>query len=367
MVALLLTIAISGSQAKEIDSAYWSVEHKISAVGGGVNRQEDRLYLFKGGVAVRGFYQAGVDTLDLPNMKRDDRFGAWTKTGDRLTIRWGGGANPQSFRSEETGYVGDGMTWRPLKRVDGIKPNALFAQEDPKNDGCQLMLRSDGTFTFRNAHRINLIDLSKVAPDNGSGSYAIRNWTLYLKYRSGQVASLSLELPHAQDVDKAEFLYLATQNFYRWPGQLQGAAEPKREKIGDLSVLRSPGWIRSDDKKTGATTLSAPSLPQGVVCSVTFPPAQGFTGTAGEWHNTIWTPLTQGTKPVGGKTSEKVGPFLRSWTRLDRTKGDPLWISVYTLTSKGKGVVAMFACNRQDLFEPLLLEVEAMMATAKLP
>jgi hypothetical protein len=232
------------------------------------------------------------------------------------------------------------------------------------------MLRADGTFAFRNAHRINMIDRTKVAPDQGSGTYLIRNWTLYLKFGTGQTASLSMELPHTQEVGSTEFLYLATQNFYRWPGQFLGVPAspgPKADKVGDLSFLRSPGWIRTDDKQTGATTLTAPNLPQGIVCSVTFPPAQDFKGIAGEWHTSLWNPLIQGGNATGGKSSEKVGLFLRSWTRLDRATGGPLWISVYTLVSKGKGVVAMFATNRQDLFEPLFPEVETMMSSAKLP
>lgn len=372
MVSTLIAVMMMNEQGKEIDSAFWSVESRVSVTSSSMVRQEGRLYLFKNGVAVSGFYQAGVDSLDLASIKRDDRYGAWTKSGGKLNIKWGGGFNPQSFTLGDTGYTGDSTTWRPLKSVDGIKLNALFAREDPKNDGCQLMLRKDGTFTFRNAHRINLIDLSKVAPDNGSGSYVIRNWTLYLKYSGGQTASLSLELPHTQNADNAEFIHLATQNFYRWPGQLASggsttaAPTSVQEKIGALSFKRSSGWARSDDSQTGVSTLSAPYLPKDVLCSVSFVPAQDYKGSGEEWHSALWGPLTQGVKTVGGAKSEKVGVFTRSWTKLDRGEQGPLWISIYTVTAKGKGYVVMFATNRQDLFEPLLPEVEAMMATAKL-
>ncbi|HVL39353.1 MAG TPA: hypothetical protein VM328_08195 [Fimbriimonadaceae bacterium] len=374
MLATLLgmaTLTSNLTQAKEVEG-FWSVSMKID-LSGSVGRQESRLYLFKGGVAVTGMHQEGIDSLDLAKIKatrNDTNYGTWTKTGSKLRIRWGGGTNPQTFTQQGANWVGD-ETFRPLKRVDGLKMNGIFAREELKWDGAQLMLRPDGTFVFRNAHRVNFVDLSKVAPNDGGGSYSIQNWTLYLKYNNGQTATMSFELPHTQEAAKAEFVTIASQNFYRFSGTLTlpaGTEGPPMvpTKIGSLNLSVPADWTRQDHAQVGLTVLMPPGIPPGRLCAVSFTTPEPFAGDERAHHEGTWKAITQGLKMFEGKPGgEKVGPFLRSWGKLRRDDSSFLGLSLYTYVADGKGVAVMYAADIEQIFDKHFGACDGMMRTAK--
>src|SRR5688572_6521764 len=255
MIALALFIVGSvsphgSSSTGEIEAAYWSMEMKYSVSpfgGSGRNKVEDRLYLFKNGVAVRGFHREGVDALDMAQIKadtKDDHYGRWTKTEKTLTLKWGGGSS-QKHTASGSSYTDGSMTWRPLKKVDGIRLNGRFAGGDPAWEGTsQVMFLPDGNFAFRNVRKaISSMDLTAKLPEHGSGTYDVRNWTLYLNFSNGQKGHFSFELPMSEDSKSPTFVTLATNTYTREPGELP---MPKREKFAGIEMLLADGWVKSE-------------------------------------------------------------------------------------------------------------------------
>jgi hypothetical protein len=139
--------------------------------------------------------------------------GAWRKIGDdKVEIRRTA-ADPPIVYQRVDGKLGE---WEPMPRVDGMKLSGRYAKKSQKGAIVEFYywmdftedgkFKTDGLLTFLGGLDI---DWPKF-PDKLSGTYEIRDWTIFFKFDDGRTWSTDFSTLNRDPNDKTGILFRTT-------------------------------------------------------------------------------------------------------------------------------------------------------------
>lgn len=145
--------------------------------------QYERIWLRSDGVAdfttvyPRG-HAASPETLKLDPDLLSGRTGAWKPAGDsQVELLRAAGASPELYLRRDGRLERDGQVWQPMPPVDGLRLEGTW-----KLDDLGITFTKDLRYEDRGvAAFVAVGDVSPTRPPRvGSGTYEIREWTLFL-------------------------------------------------------------------------------------------------------------------------------------------------------------------------------------------
>jgi hypothetical protein len=159
--------------------------------------QYERIWLRSDGVAdfttyyPEGYASAAVVLKQDPGLA-DGRIGSWKARGDAQVevVRTEG--VPATLCAREDGKLRHGsQLWQPMPRVDGVRLEGRWSRKPapggPQFDPIWIELTKDGR--FKDEGVLDHVTLSTLErgkpPKRGSGTYELRDWTIFLRYDDG--------------------------------------------------------------------------------------------------------------------------------------------------------------------------------------
>lgn len=175
----------------KIVEAYRRTDQKITVNPSGGTLMYERLWLRSDGVAdFSGYsfegYAASPLALKVDSTLLSGDFGSWKADGDRIQIIRSAGAAPVVYQRDNGGLRGDGKTWEPMPRVDGLKLSGRWeAKSPPVHDWIEFT--PEGRFKVDGVLKsVAFGDANPVRPPaQGAGTYEIRDWTMFFKFDDG--------------------------------------------------------------------------------------------------------------------------------------------------------------------------------------
>ena len=184
------------SARPKIVEAFRRAEQKlyINPSGGAMtpgSLQYERLWLRADGVAdFSTLYPEGYAASLLP-MKVDATlltgdFGSWKTVGDKIHVTRSPGGAPVVYERDGAGLRGDGKTWEPMPRVDGLKLSGRWEIKSPPTHDW-IEFTPEGRFKVEGVLKsVAVGDVNPVRPPaKGAGTYEIRDWTMIFKFDDG--------------------------------------------------------------------------------------------------------------------------------------------------------------------------------------
>jgi hypothetical protein len=186
-------------ESPKITEAWQRVGVRSEHYGDGTSASSatlERIVLFEGGVADFSLkHDEGYDAFPIWKVDvdaSDNAFGRWKVVGDELHITRGG--TTQVHKRADGKLHGGGDAWTPMLRVDGLRLTGRFGRKSGERDPIRfhewIEFSADGKFSMANILQEKIVDGQRQKPpEQGSGTYEIRNWTLHLKLDSGYAQS----------------------------------------------------------------------------------------------------------------------------------------------------------------------------------
>lgn len=166
----------------------------INPAGGAMipgSLQYERLWLLEESVAdFSTYYFEGYAASPLP-MKVDATllngdFGSWKSLGGKIHVLRSSGATPIVYDLDGGTLKGDGKTWEPMPRVDGLKLSGRWEIKTPTEHEW-IEFTPEGRFKVDGVLKsVAVGDVSPVRPPaKGAGTYEARDWTMFFKFDDG--------------------------------------------------------------------------------------------------------------------------------------------------------------------------------------
>lgn len=139
-----------------------------------------------------GYAAAPVVLKQDPGMG-DGYIGRWMKTGDTIQIVRRDGSPADVYEAVTGGGIrGGGKTWEAMPRVDGLKLSGRWGlKSPPEQKGSPyytwIEFTPDGKFSTEGALTyVSTGDVDRPKPpDKASGTYEIRDWTMFFTFADG--------------------------------------------------------------------------------------------------------------------------------------------------------------------------------------
>jgi hypothetical protein len=179
-----------------------------------------RILLLSNGVAdLRDYYPEGFGAysalLKVDPDCQNEWYGSWKAEGNTVRITRKA-EQPAEIYERVNGNLRSGKDeWRPMLRVDGLRLSGRYMRKSEFGD-MWIELTNDGTFktggllTFLAA-----TDLKRSKPpENASGSYEIRDWTIWFKVEGRVIWSTDFMMV-GEDPKDLKSVLLETYGFER--------------------------------------------------------------------------------------------------------------------------------------------------------
>ncbi|MBV8879293.1 MAG: hypothetical protein JO332_04990, partial [Planctomycetaceae bacterium] len=131
-----------------------------------------------------------------PGLAEGD-YGTWKAVGDRVQIVRRAGLPPEVYVRDGDALSRDGKVWEPMPRVDGLKLNGRWgARSGPDRRASWIEFSADGKFSTEGAladAAVGEVERPKP-PEKGSGTYEIRDWTIFFTFADGRVWSTDFSI-----------------------------------------------------------------------------------------------------------------------------------------------------------------------------
>jgi hypothetical protein len=158
----------------------------------------ERIWLREDGVAdfstsyVEG-YAASQLALKVDAGLMEGDYGSWKAVGNQIHIVRRAGSPPEVYQREDGGLKGG---WQAMPRVDDLKLSGRWGiRSAPTETGSPfydwIELTPDGRFTAKGVlQHVASGDVTRPRPpEQASGTYLIRDWTIFFKFADGQIWS----------------------------------------------------------------------------------------------------------------------------------------------------------------------------------
>jgi hypothetical protein len=194
-----------GERARIVE-AYRRIDQRLYAdIAGGApiagSLQYDRMWLREDGVVdFSTTYPEGYAASMLPykvdvNLLNGD-FGSWRAVGNQVRVVRRAGTPEMVFDRENGGLRSGGTWWEPMPRVDDLKLSGRWSIRSPANETVSpyydwIEFTPDGRFSSSGVMKrisFGMVDRPKP-PDPGSGTYRIRDWTIFFTFSDGSMWS----------------------------------------------------------------------------------------------------------------------------------------------------------------------------------
>lgn len=210
LAATTLRTPPKASDRPRIVEAYRRLEQKtyVNREGGAPTAGSlmyERIWLRSDGVAdFSTFYLEGyaasplVTKVDASLLNGD--FGAWKSVGERIHLVRREGSPPEIYERDGDGLQGGGRKWEAMPRVDAMKLSGRWASRSPADQKVSpwydwIEFNPDGRFSTEGLLRsVAVGDGRRKPPDKGSGTYELRDWTLFLAFDDGQTWSTDFSI-----------------------------------------------------------------------------------------------------------------------------------------------------------------------------
>ncbi len=165
--------------------------------------QYERIWLWAGGVAdfstsYPAGYAASPEPLKVDVGLMSGDYGRWQSAGDEVRITRREGAAPVVYRREDGGLREGGAFWEPMARVDGLELSGRYALRSRPGDAVPyywwVEFTPDGRFTTDGLLRVASAGDGRQPPERGSGTYEIRDWTIFFRFDDGFVWSTDFSI-----------------------------------------------------------------------------------------------------------------------------------------------------------------------------
>jgi hypothetical protein len=153
--------------------------------------QYERLWILEDNIAdFSTYYFEGYAASPLP-LKADATFlngdfGSWKSLGGKIHVLRSSGGTPIVYELDGAALKGDGKTWEPMPRVDGLKLSGRWEIKSPGGHDW-IEFTPEGRFKVEGLLKsVAFGDGNPVRPpDKGAGTYEIRDWTMFFKFDDG--------------------------------------------------------------------------------------------------------------------------------------------------------------------------------------
>jgi hypothetical protein len=116
--------------------------------------------------------------------------------------------------------------------------------------------------------------------------------------------------------------------------------------IASLLVQEIP--VPKDWTRQGPSVYSPAGVrPQD--CFLNILPSIDYTGTAGQWHDAVWTEVTRGSKLDVERTRGDAGSFAMSSSVMEKD-GEKRWMSCFTGLADGRGYTVVYSASSEALY-----------------
>jgi hypothetical protein len=188
--------------------------------------QYERIALLANGVADFSLYHAtGLaadrELLAATPATLNGFYGTWRENGNTIRLRRQAG-QPEEVMVRENGNLrGGGQVWTPTPRIDGLRLNGRYAYKSEPGGPLQynywVQFTPDGR--FQTGGVLMWLAVSDMTgrprpPDPASGTYEIRDWTLFFNVNGATVWSTEI-MPLQDDVKDLATILLDTYAFRR--------------------------------------------------------------------------------------------------------------------------------------------------------
>jgi len=186
--------------------------------------QYERIWLRADGVADFSTtypegYAATTEPLKVdPGLMSGD-YGRWRAVGNQVHITRGAAA-PEVYERENGGLRSGGRAWEPMPRVDGLELSGRYAIRSGPNQTPAyydwVEFTPGGRFATDGALRsVSSGDgLRPRPPQQGSGTYEIRDWTIFFRFADGFVWSTDFSIL-GRDLSNFTSIVLRTSAYRR--------------------------------------------------------------------------------------------------------------------------------------------------------
>ena len=158
-----------------------------------------------------GYAASPVPAKVDPGLVAGD-YGRWKAVGDQVQIIRRDGAPPEIFRRAAGGIERNGALWQAMPRVDGLRLRGRFSRRSPpeQRPGWYEWIEfgAEGRFTTDGLLRaLAFGDVRPKPPEKGTGTYELRDWTIFFRFDSGERWSTDFSTlgPHAGDIPAVIF------------------------------------------------------------------------------------------------------------------------------------------------------------------
>jgi hypothetical protein len=211
------------SERPKIVEAYRRMDQKlyINAAGGAPiagSLKYERIWLRSDGVAdfstyyPEGYATAGVVFKQDPGLN-DGTVGSWKRRGDtQVEITRTEGGKAEVYQRENGRLRFGDQLWQPMPPVDGMQLEGRWSLAAPPGfdvPASRIQLTKDGRFQDEGIlDHVSLPDLKRgKPPKKGSGTYELRDWTIFLRYDDGTTWSTDFSTIGSDPKDHSSILF----------------------------------------------------------------------------------------------------------------------------------------------------------------
>jgi hypothetical protein len=244
---------------------------------------------------------------------------------------------------------------------DGLKLSGTYQRSDIGH--VAITFTPDGRFVDQGL--MHYLPLNNIRPAAGSGTYAIKNYTLTLRYDHGAVLRI---LFHRERPDREES-DLGTIYIDVFPLIRQGEM-PATARLPNIEA--PAGWKSQYDAAQTQTIMVPPNLPPGrtVLVGVTDPVNRNTSQSPDGFHDAVVQGLAKGYSSQGMRTEKAmrrldVGIVSSSSGVFVTADAKQWWITIFTVVSASEGRAILLVTSHEDLHNAYLPPVRAMLGDVR--